>query len=151
MSTSSAVPPRPALLTITSMRPCSATTVSMSASTCSCTVTSQTTALTPSSAAVSFSRRSCQSLTTTVAPSSTQRLAVAKPMPVPAAAVTTTTFSASSPCAGGYVGASGMSKPIEDGGRVCRDALEQLGARREVVQHADDLTGGHHAEVGPPV
>ncbi len=41
---------------------------------------------------------------TTVAPSSTHRLAVAKPMPVPAAAVITTTLPDSSPCPGGAVG-----------------------------------------------
>ncbi len=46
----------------------------------------------PSCSAASSSRRSCLSLTTTVAPSSTQRFAVAKPMPVPAAAVISTTF-----------------------------------------------------------
>src|SRR3712207_3692698 len=61
----------------------------------------------PSScSADSASRRSCLSDTTTRAPSSAQRLAVAKPIPVPAAAVTSTVLPASSWRAGGYGGGS---------------------------------------------
>ncbi len=49
-------------------------------------------------------RRSWASETTTVAPSSMQRRAVAKPMPVPAAAVMTTTLPSRSPWPAGGVG-----------------------------------------------
>ena len=91
MSTTLAVPPSPALFTTTSRPPSVAMVESNSRCTCISSVTSHTTdAAAPSSAAVSASRRSCASLTTTVAPSSMQRFAVAWPMPVPAAAVTST-------------------------------------------------------------
>ena len=68
-------------------------------------VTSQATACDPvrrpsrpaSCSAVSARRRSWASDTTTDAPSSRQRRAVAEPMPVPAAAVTMTTLPSSSP------------------------------------------------------
>ena len=59
-------------------------------------VTSHGTLATPSSVAVSASRRSCRSLIITVAPSSTQRRAVADPIPLPAAAVTSTRLPARS-------------------------------------------------------
>ena len=61
---------------------------------------------------------------TTVAPSSTHRLAVANPMPVPAAAVTTTTLPVRSPCPGGGSGIAGPpglvvghAVPLGSGGR----------------------------------
>src|SRR5262249_40228964 len=59
----------------------------------------------------SASLRSCQSESITVAPSSTARRAVAKPIPVPAAAVTRTTLSCSRPCGGGGGGVLGTGQP----------------------------------------
>ena len=44
-----------------------------------------------------------------MAPSSTHRLAVAKPMPVPAAAVITTILPVSRPCPGGGTGSGGVA------------------------------------------
>ena len=82
------------------MPPSSATAPSTSACTAASSVTSHGIDGTPSSAADSASRRSWASEIRTVAPSSMHRLAVAKPMPVPAAAVTTTRLPASSPCPG---------------------------------------------------
>ena len=60
-----------------------------------------------SASAASPSRRSWASDTTTVAPSSMHRLAVAKPMPVPAAAVTTTTLPVEQAVAGRGLGRGG--------------------------------------------
>src|SRR5438445_11196175 len=104
MSTMFAVPPRPALFTATSIRPCSATAVSKRRWTSASCVTSAGTPSTPSSLAVSSRRRSCLSLMTTVAPSWMQRLAVARPMPAPAAAVMRTILPCSNSCAGGGSG-----------------------------------------------
>ena len=109
MSTTSTVPPRPALLTSTSMRPCSAMTRSNSACTLASSVTSHGMPSTPSSSADSAVRRSCLSETTTVAPSSCARLAVAKPMPEPAEAVTSTTRPSSRSWAFGYGGGAGTA------------------------------------------
>jgi hypothetical protein len=115
ISTSSAVPPSPALFTRTSMRPWAASAASTIACTCASTLTSHTTltgrvppASSVSSSAASPSRRSCTSLSTTVAPSSRHRCAVAWPMPVPAAAVTSTTLPSSSPRPAGGVGVALM-------------------------------------------
>ncbi len=52
---------------------------------------------------------------TTVAPSSTHRLAVAKPIPVPAAAVITTTLPVRSPCPGGGTGEGRGSGTVPPG------------------------------------
>ena len=69
---------------------------------------------TRASSAVSASRRSWASETTTAAPSSRQRRAVAEPMPVPAAAVTMTTLPASRPCpVGGGGGGGGSNDDLE--------------------------------------
>src|SRR3954452_9476539 len=148
MSTSSAVPPSPALLTMTSSRPCSFTTEPTRWSTCSWMVTSQTMPRTPSVAAVSARRRSCQSEATTVAPSSSAFFAVAKPMPVPAAAVTTTTLSVSRPWPVTY---SGIGEPLQRGLGLGDDAGDELLAGRQVVDQADHLPAGHDAEVGTAV
>src|SRR5207248_3271808 len=107
ISVSTAVPPSPALLTRTSSPPVSLTTVSNRRWTSSSLVTSHGTARTPPScSADSASRRSWRSLRTTSAPSSAHRLAVAKPMPVPAAAVTSTVLPWSRAWPSGYGGGS---------------------------------------------
>ena len=96
MSTTSQVPPRPALLMTTSTWPSVSMAAAASARTCSSDVTSQSAwptsapAISESAWAASAVRRSWTSLRKTRAPSSTQRFAAAKPMPAPAAAVIST-------------------------------------------------------------
>src|SRR5690242_17918249 len=103
MSSTEAVPPSPALLIITSIRPKCPAAPSTSAATCASSVTSQPSdqTLSPcpaaSSSRAAASRLWCWSLIATRAPSSRQRRAAAPPMPVPAAAVTTTTLPSSKP------------------------------------------------------
>jgi hypothetical protein len=102
MSTTFAVPPRPALLIRTSMRPRSEIAAAISSRTSPSSVTLHSRAggrvpvSFPSSPAASSRRRSWMSLIITAAPSSAQRRAAAKPMPVPAAAVTSTVLPARS-------------------------------------------------------
>ncbi len=107
MSCTAAVPPRPALLTSTSMPPNSAATVSMRWSSCAWSVTSHGHRERPGpGAALDLVGGLGEAALVAVADGDTRALlgaarrAVAKPMPVPAAAVTSTERPESSPWAG---------------------------------------------------
>ena len=107
ISVTAAVPPRPALLTITS-RPPSSSAASISACTCASSVTSHTSERTRSAPNSSAQRLLGLGEPALVGVAEYDGLgallehprATAAPMPAPAAAVTTTTLSRSRPCAG---------------------------------------------------